>query len=273
MQEPERILTTRRTFVFLGLLAVAGCTTGRSQQSLRTPEPVWPEVPPPPPTRVATDARPIKPVTGAPGVQKVAQAGSAAGAGGAAVSTKVPYGAKELRKGPVPFALTRGSWAQGSPVVKDLNPMLPPRWITVHHDGMDAFYGTDLVEVKMRLERIRNGALSREGGWGDIPYHFVIDREGRVWEGRQLRFQGAHVRSCNEHNVGVMCLGNFQEQKPSEAQIAGLQRTLTALRGYYRIPATKVRTHREWPTAHTECPGDALQARMASLRKSTSRKA
>lgn len=253
MSTPEYTHTTRRTFVFFGLLALAGCVTDRSRQALRTPDPIWPDAPPPP----------------APGAApRVAVAATQGGMQRQALQQAAPsLGAEAMRKGPVPFALARGSWARGAPVHKKLNPMLPPRWITVHHDGMDPYFGTELGEVKVRLDTIRNGALSRGSGWGDIPYHFVVDRAGRVWEGRSMRYQGAHVAHCNEHNIGVMCLGNFQEQQPSAAQIAGLEKTLIALRSYYRLPVQKVRTHREWPSAHTECPGTNLQARMVAIRK------
>jgi hypothetical protein len=255
MSTPEPIQTTRRTFVFLGMLALAGCATGRSQQALRSPDPIWPDMPPEPGVPSRTAQMPAPPAPRGP-------EGAAPAAG-----ASTPAGMATLRKGPVPFALARQTWARGVPVYSKLNPMLPPKWITVHHDGMDPYFGTDIAEVKVRLDTIRNGALSRGDGWGDIPYHFVVDRSGRVWEGRQMRFQGAHVKYCNENNIGVMCLGNFEEQQPSAAQIAGLERTLTALRAYYRLPMSRVRTHREWPTAHTECPGTNLQARMVALRK------
>lgn len=255
MSNTDPTQTTRRTFVFLGMLALAGCATGRSEQALRSPEPIWPDLPPEPgaPRRVAGAPAPLTPQAPA-STPRVP-------------SADPPQGTAVLRKGPVPFALARQTWARGVPVYSKLNPMLPPKWITVHHDGMDPYFGTDFAEVKVRLDTIRNGALSRGDGWGDIPYHFVVDRSGRVWEGRQMRFQGAHVKYCNENNIGVMCLGNFEEQQPSAAQIAGLEKTLAALRSYYRLPMNRVRTHREWPTAHTECPGTNLQARMAALRK------
>lgn len=172
-----------------------------------------------------------------------------------------------MRRGPVPTAMSRSTWARGEPVVRKMDPMLPPRWITVHHDGMTPFLAEDEEATKARLDQIRRGHLVRDEGWGDIGYHFVVDRAGRIWEGRSLRFQGAHVKWCNEHNIGVLCLGNFEEQQPSPAQVAGLERTLAALRAYYGIPGVRVRTHREWPTARTLCPGASLQAQMVVLRR------
>lgn len=237
----------RRTFLFLGALFAAACTTSSSQKVAQSPEPIWPDLPPPPP---------MPPITADPPAARRADAGGDK-------RPPAPSG-DTLRAGPVPFALSRRTWARGAPMVNEMDPMLPPRWITVHHDGMNPFYGTSEIDTKARLELIRNG--HRGKGWGDIGYHFVVDRSGRVWEARSLRYQGAHVKNCNENNVGVMCLGNFEEQTPSAAQIAALKKTLLALRTYYRIPMARVRTHREWPSAHTECPGAALQARMVAIR-------
>jgi len=90
-----------------------------------------------------------------------------------------------------------------------------------------------------------------------------------VWQGRDLtRWQGAHVKERNEHNIGVVCLGNFVVQSPSEAQVEALNRTIAQLRAHYRISSGAVLTHREWPGAQTACPGDRLQAKVRVLRKS-----
>ncbi|MFN9956771.1 MAG: peptidoglycan recognition family protein, partial [bacterium] len=108
--------------------------------------------------------------------------------------------------GPVPFARPRSSWARGGALAGGMDPMLKPRYITVHHDGMTPFWGKTETEAKARIELIRNG--HRGKGWADIGYHYVVDRNGTVWQGRDLtRWQGAHVKERNEHNIGVVCLG------------------------------------------------------------------
>ena len=113
-----------------------------------------------------------------------------------------------------------------------------------------------------RIERVRRAHLDR--GWGDIGYHYIIDRGGRIWEARSVVYQGAHVKDHNEHNIGVMVLGNFDLQQPSDAQLTTLQTLIKALREKYSVPITKLHTHQElMPTA---CPGKNLQPRVASLR-------
>jgi len=148
-----------------------------------------------------------------------------------------------------------------------MNPMLPPRYITVHHDGMSPFLAKDQSSAAARIEIIRNGHRSK--GWGDIGYHYVVDRGGRVWEGREIQWQGAHVKNSNEGNIGICCLGNFDEQSPSDEQLQAAERMVGCLMQKYNITVARVRTHQEWPTAHTACPGRSLQREMVQMRAKT----
>ena len=149
--------------------------------------------------------------------------------------------------------------------------MQTPHHITIHHDGMSPFRETNYAKVADRIEVIRTAHLKRDGGsrWGDIGYHFVVDRAGRVWEARSLAWQGAHVKDHNEGNIGILCLGNFEEQTPSAKQLAALERLVKTLRARYNIPSDHVLTHREWPGANTKCPGQNLQARVMVSRSAS----
>lgn len=137
--------------------------------------------------------------------------------------------------------------------------------ITVHHEGWRLVYFTDYRTTAERLETIRASHLQRMGA-GDIGYHYIIDRAGRLWEGRDLRYQGAHVKEQNPHNIGIMLLGNFDQQSPSDAQMATLKSTLITLMRAYKVPAQRVYTHRE--LHNSQCPGTQLQSRITAWRKS-----
>ncbi len=162
-------------------------------------------------------------------------------------------------------AISRNKWAQGQPIPKHMNRMLPARYITIHHDGMNAFTSTSKSSAASRLELIRRSHLRRDGGrWGDIGYHFAIDPAGRLWQARPLTWQGAHVRAKNEGNIGVVVLGNFEQQSVNRAQIASVTSTLQSLMNKFNVPISKVRTHQEW--AATACPGKSLQQSMVGIR-------
>jgi len=146
-----------------------------------------------------------------------------------------------------------------------MNRMLPVKYITVHHDGMTSFTNTSKNSASSRLETIRKSHLRRDGGrWGDIGYHFAIDPAGRVWEGRPLQFQGAHVRARNEGNIGIVMLGNYEQQNVNRQQVAALESTLKTLMRIHNVPVSRLRTHQEW--AATACPGKSLQQAMVGLR-------
>ena len=144
-----------------------------------------------------------------------------------------------------------------------MNRLSPIRYITVHHDGMHPFFDTDQRATAARIEAIRRA--HRRRGWGDIGYHFVVDRAGRVWEGRSLRYQGAHVKNNNYANIGIVVLGNFDRQQPSQVQLASVRQLVSSLMDRYHVPASRVSTHQEW--APTACPGRYLQQFMNTSRR------
>ena len=97
--------------------------------------------------------------------------------------------------------------------------------------------------------------------WADIGYHFVIDREGRIWEGRELSWKGAHAgnKQANENNVGVALIGNFENSDPSAAQRNSAEELITWLSLEYGISSSKIYGHGEIEKLYgikgTCCPG------------------
>ncbi|HZW09346.1 MAG TPA: peptidoglycan recognition family protein [Phycisphaerales bacterium] len=162
-----------------------------------------------------------------------------------------------------PGVVARASWTSARPNLPDTNPMNGISRITVHHDGMNAFTSTSQAAAAQRLESIRRSHVSANG-WADIGYHYVIDPAGRVWEARPVNLQGAHVKDNNEHNLGVMVMGNYDQQSPTGASTKALDDFVSAMMRKYRVPVSRVYTHQEIrPTA---CPGRSLQYVMESTR-------
>lgn len=108
------------------------------------------------------------------------------------------------------------------------------RLLTVHHSAL-------LIQGDPRpaVERVR--ALykyhAQNRGWGDIGYHYVIDESGQVYEGRQggKFVVGGHAYCNNVGTVGVVLLGNFEMEQPSQKQVASLQHLLSNLAIDYKI--------------------------------------
>jgi hypothetical protein len=58
------------------------------------------------------------------------------------------------------------------------------RMITLHHEGESFPPGKDPVEYLRTLQKWSRTTKH----WIDIPYHYIIDLDGRVYEGRPIRF-------------------------------------------------------------------------------------
>ena len=158
----------------------------------------------------------------------------------------------------------RSQWARlGVARQDDIYGMNGIRRITVHHDGMPPTSLASMRQVASRIEQIRQSHVVGRG-WADLGYHYVIDPAGRVWEGRSIRYQGAHVHNQNENNLGILVMGNFDIQSPTSAALASLDRFLFSQMQQYRISLTNLRTHKE--RAPTACPGRNLQAYMIQTR-------
>lgn len=159
-------------------------------------------------------------------------------------------------------AIGRDVWSDAKPIFERLNPMTTPTRITVHHTGMlcTTLAKDDIIESLREFRRHHVKAFNA----GDIGYHYLIDRNGGLWIGRELKFQGAHVKDQNEGNIGVVAMGNFEDQEPTAAQLTTLNQTIPALVKRYSIPLNHVRTHREM--APTLCPGRNLQGRFEIMR-------
>ena len=159
--------------------------------------------------------------------------------------------------------IERSKWAQetiGNP--ETIVPMDTITRITIHHDGMPVGPMESDEQIRYRIVSIRNSHMKK---YADIGYHFVIDGKGRVWEGRPLDFQGAHVKGQNEGNVGVLFLGNSQIDKPTEVGLEGLYSLIHYLMKRHKVQPGQIFTHGE--LAQTGCPGKLLQARIDEARK------
>ena len=88
-------------------------------------------------------------------------------------------------------------------------------------------------------------------GWSDIGYHYLVDRDGTVTEGRPIEKSGAHARGHNTGSVGIALWGGhggdqgdkFDEHFTPE-QDRALRKLISSLRMEYPS-ITKVRGHNE----------------------------
>ena len=64
------------------------------------------------------------------------------------------------------------------------------------------------------VDTIRKWHLKR--GWRDIGYHFVIDLEGNVEEGRPVEQTGAHTKGENYSSIGIAYVGGVEAERGAD---------------------------------------------------------
>lgn len=162
--------------------------------------------------------------------------------------------------------IPRSRWTLAQPFLfREAIPMSGVARITVHHDAITNTDVNSLDDAARRLNSIRKGHVGQ--GWVDIGYHYIIDPRGRVWEGRTTRLQGAHVQNQNERNLGIMVMGNFDQQRPTPAAMATLDLFVAEQMRRHAVPLPRVYTHRE--IGPSQCPGRNMQAHMMTARART----
>ena len=117
-------------------------------------------------------------------------------------------------------------------------------------------------------------------GWSDIGYNFLVDRFGRIWEGRYGGIDrpviGAHTLNYNQYSFAMSAIGNFDVVQPPDVM----------LRSYGALFAWKLSLHGVDPAStsqkigsrtfaainghrdagSTACPGRYLYAQLPTIR-------
>lgn len=207
----------------------------------------------------------------------------AAGEGGYATTAAAPS------PYPMPRIITRRGWGadeslRGTNGAECTKPdyMDTIRVAVVHHTA-----GSNSYTAGQSAAIIRSVyAYHVKGrGWCDIGYNFLVDRYGRIFEGRyggmHLPVRGAHAGGAyNTNTFGVSLMGSFDKQVPPAAMTAATARVIAwKLDANYRGPFNKqpvagksmnvISGHRD--AKSTECPGQYVYSRLPSLRSAVSK--
>lgn len=76
-------------------------------------------------------------------------------------------------------------------------------------------------------------------GYADLPYNFLVDQAGRVYEGRaggvDKAVLGAATGGFNSDTMAVAALGDYETARPSSALIGGITRILAWKLGVFHV--------------------------------------
>jgi uncharacterized protein YceK len=126
--------------------------------------------------------------------------------------------------------------------------------ITLHHQGVAFPRERDPQQYLRDLQ-----TWSRKSkGWIDVPYHYVIDLDGNVYEGRDIRFRGDTNTDYDPAGHALIeVVGNFEIVEPNAAQLEAVVNMMAMLALKHDVPVEAIRGHRDH-APDTTCPGKNL---------------
>ncbi len=187
---------------------------------------------------------------------------------GARVRVRSAPGAGAAERPPIG---DRGSWgARGPKGPASYAPNV--KMAFVHHTAGSNAYGADDVPRILRSDQAYHMDVR---GWNDIGYNFLVDRFGRIWEGRaggtDNAVIGAHAEGYNTGSTGVAVLGTFTSAEVPGAAVNAVSRLLGWKLAIHGVDPEgrngefhNVAGHRD--SKATDCPGARLYDRLPEIR-------
>jgi len=125
--------------------------------------------------------------------------------------------------------------------------------ITLHHGGVDFLRGADAPHYLRNLQMWSRNTR----GWPDIPYHYLIDPDGKIYEGRDITLAGdTNTEYDPVGHALVVVLGDFDKIEPNAAQLDATVNVMAMLAKRFNLPPAAIQSHRDY--AKTSCPGKYL---------------
>jgi len=176
---------------------------------------------------------------------------------------------------PKPTIVTRQEWGARPPNGSYTQTLVYDK-LTIHHAaGLPA---TNVQEGKQAVKEIQDFHIDGRG-WTDIAYHFLIDDDGNIYQGRPETVQGAHTYMYNVGNIGLCVLGCFDPPYEASTGIPCHQHLTEAARDAivhlfawlieaYGYPnADILKGHRDYyDYERTSCPGQNIHQLLPELR-------
>jgi hypothetical protein len=198
---------------------------------------------------------------------------AAAIAGGAALIGAADLTlARSAHAAAAPHVYTRAEWG-ARPPTSAAEIIAAPDHLVVHHMAFPNSTDYSLTHA-FQLSRDCQDLHMDTNGWADTGQQLTISRGGYVMEGRNRSLEaigkganvmGAQVANENGHTLGIENEGTYTSVLPPTALWNSLVQTLAWLCADYGLdPHTAIVGHRDYN--NTECPGDALYAKLPNLR-------
>ena len=194
-----------------------------------------------------------------------------------------------------PAVVTRAQWGADESLRRGAPKFAPLTKLFVHHTVTAP---SDADPDPASTVRAIYAYHVQGNGWDDIGYNFLVDSQGRIYEGRYARAYtagevptgedgmgygviGAHVSGFNAGSMGVSVIGDYTNVQPSSKAMTAVQNLLAWKADRHDINPTasdtftpadgaprtfpNVAGHRD--AGSTACPGNSLYPMLPELRK------
>jgi hypothetical protein len=181
------------------------------------------------------------------------------------------------------WVITRAQWGANESLRFDddgkekWTPRYAPIQKVIIHHTVTSTGGSDPASIIRAIYHYHAVSL----GWGDIGYNYLVDQQGRVYEGRHggQDVIGAHTYGNNTGSMGIAAIGNFEISNTSGDALGAMGRVIGELAphvdplgsgsfgNHSNIP--NVCAHRDFMA--TECPGDSIYTRLPDIRQLATR--
>jgi len=171
-----------------------------------------------------------------------------------------------------PSVISRAQWGANEAYMQWDPQYVPVKKIIVHHT-VTSNSDPDPAATVRSIYYYHAVSL----GWGDIGYNFLIDRQGRIYEGRYggNAVVGGHALTWNPGSIGIAGLGNYAEGDITTAMYNAFVELMVWKSNANRVApwgtdymngtySPNYLGHRD--VGQTACPGDYLYSRLNSFR-------
>lgn len=123
--------------------------------------------------------------------------------------------------------------------------------ITIHHGGVEVSADKNPIDAIRNMQKWSRA----EKNWIDIPYHFMIDLAGKIYEARPINLPGDTNTEYNPTGHALIeVMGNYEVQEFSETQLKSLAALSAFLAKEFSVPISEIKTHKDY-SKMTVCPG------------------
>lgn len=135
-----------------------------------------------------------------------------------------------------PAIIARAAWGAAPP--RSASQAQQPQRITLNHDGQELSRDADVPPMLRRIQSIH------QRKWADIAWHYIIDLDGNIYEGRSPNEAGDTNYHYDTHGIiAIGVLGDYDQQVPSPRQIETIVTLMAWLCQQYGIPPDAIYPH------------------------------